>query len=274
MEKHACWLTATVVLAGYGLVAHADEVAVAGRAVVAQNKGAVVTVRLVVKQEFSMFGFPSDEEESVQEITGTIIDPEGLIVVSLAATDPAQLLGNIMALFDEEDEGFKTSIGDVTILLEDGEELPGKVVLRDKDLDLAFIRPKEKPEKPLPAIDLTNAATPDQFDRLILLRRLGKVAKRACAGSFPRIQAVMRKPRLLYILGAPPGTALGAPAFSMDGKYVGMVVLRSIKMSGAEGFGFGLFMEGDMNMATAVIPAKDVLEIAKQAPSAEEKEGG
>ena len=39
----------------------------------------------------------------------------------------------------------ETEVNDIKILLEDGAEVPAEIVLRDKDLDLAFIRPKAKP---------------------------------------------------------------------------------------------------------------------------------
>ena len=64
---------------------------------------------------------------------------------------------------------------DVKIRLSNGRELPAKIVLRDEDLDLAFLRPTTKPETPLVALDLTDAAKPALLDQVLVLSRLGRV---------------------------------------------------------------------------------------------------
>ena len=51
------------------------------------------------------------------------------------------------------------------ILLDDGTEVPAEIVLRDKDLDLAFIRPKAKPASPMTSVDLTKSGPPSCWTR-------------------------------------------------------------------------------------------------------------
>src|SRR5215204_5173644 len=71
---------------------HADDLAEKGRAIYKQHQHAVVTVQLVLKSKFSVGGRGAESNESRQDVTGTLVDPSGLTVLSLSATDPAQLL--------------------------------------------------------------------------------------------------------------------------------------------------------------------------------------
>src|ERR1051326_1644034 len=143
---------------------HADDLAEKGRAIFKKNQHAVVTVQIVLKSKFSMGGQGGQSTESRQDVTGTVLDPAGLTVLSLSATDPGQLLQSMMG---DGESRFKmeTELSDVKILLDDGTEVPAEVVLRDKDLDLAFIRPKSKVATPMASLDLTKSAKADLLDR-------------------------------------------------------------------------------------------------------------
>src|SRR5690349_9803445 len=72
----------------------ADELAEKGREVFKNNRHCVVTVQIVVKSKFSMGGMGGQANESRQDVTGTLIDASGLTVLSLAATDPGQMMQN------------------------------------------------------------------------------------------------------------------------------------------------------------------------------------
>src|SRR5712691_1683485 len=111
-----------------------DELAEKGKAIFKKNQHAVVTVELVLKNKFSMSGAGGQSNESRQDATGTVVDASGLTVMSLSATDPAQLLQNMMAGGSDEESRFKmeTELSDVKILLEDGSEIPAEVILRDR----------------------------------------------------------------------------------------------------------------------------------------------
>src|SRR2546427_125887 len=123
--------------------AQADDLAEKGRAVFKKNQQSVVTVQLVLKSKVSFGGRGGEANETRQDVTGTVLDPSGLTVLSLSATDPGHLIQSMMSGSDEESRfKMETELSDVKILLSDGTEVPAEVVLRDKDLDLAFIRPK------------------------------------------------------------------------------------------------------------------------------------
>lgn len=272
-----------VVMTGLVLVCYsagAGELEDQGRAILERHQKAVVTVQLVVKQKFSMGGMGAQEDESKSEATGFIIAPDGLTVLALSATDPTSMIENMMSGMGEMASQFKvdSDIADVKILLDDGTEIPAKVVLRDKDLDLAYVRPLEAPAAPLPVIDLAGVAEPAILDPVITLNRLGKVAGRTCAVSIERIQAIIRKPRTFYVPGKDPThSGVGSPVFTTEGKVVGMIAVRTIKTEGGASFA-DMFGGGTaQGMIGVVVPAEDIEEGAQQAPLPEDgggEEGG
>lgn len=255
---------------------HADELAEKGRAIYKQHQHAVVTVQLVLKSKFSVGGRGAESNESRQDVTGTLVDATGLTVLSLSATDPGQLLQAMLAGSSDEDSKFKmeTELSDIKILLHDGTELPAEVVLRDRDLDLAFIRPKTKPAMALSVLDLSKSSKADILDQIITLNRLGNSAGRAYSASVERISAIVQRPRLFYVPDSSLSTTtLGSPAFALDGKVIGVFVMRSLKGKSGGGGGFGLMNLQSENMTGIILPAEDILKAAKQAPAvADEKE--
>ncbi|MGA2864153.1 MAG: trypsin-like peptidase domain-containing protein [Verrucomicrobiota bacterium] len=247
----------------------ADELAEQGRAIFKKNQQAVVIVQLVLK--ISAPGMGGRSTEARQDATGTVIDPSGLTVLSLSSTDPSRVLESMMSGMADEGSRFKmeTELSDVKILLQDGTEVPAEAVLRDKDLDLAFIRPKTKLAAPMAALDLTQPGKAEVLDQVIALNRLGSAAARAYAASVERISAIVTKPRLFYIPETTATTTtLGAPAFTLDGKLLGLFVTRSLKAaSGSSMFG-GMFGVQANNLTGIILPAEDILKAAKQVPAA------
>lgn len=251
--------------------ASSDELADMARSLVANNKDAVVTIKLVIENRYSMQGSGSQSEESKSEITGTVINPSGLAVVSLFSTDPTSASRNMMGM-DLEEMGFKmeTEIKSVDILTAGGDEIPAEIVLRDKDLDLAFLRPKQKTDKPFAALDLSKSGAPAQLDPVVAISRLGRVANRAHGALLDRIEAVVEKPRTFYVPagGGMSESSLGAPVFTLDGNLIGILVLRTIRASSSSMMGMMGMMGGggSDNAVMIIMPASDVLEVAAQAP--------
>jgi hypothetical protein len=239
-----------------------------GREIFKNNQRAVVTVQVVVKMKFSVPGMGGQDNESKQDVTGTVVDPSGLTVLALSSCEPGDMLQNMMAGVSDEDMKFKmeTELSDVKLLLDDGTELPAEIVLRDKDLDLAFVRPISKPASQMTALNLSKSATAQVLDQVITLNRLGKAAGRAYAASVERVSAVVQKPRLFYIPGSEmTSTALGSPAFSLDGNVLGVFVMRSVSQKSG---GMGMFNFRPQGLTTIILPAADILKAAKQAPEA------
>jgi hypothetical protein len=122
------------------------------------------------------------------------------------------------------------------------------------------------------ALDLSKPGKAEILDQVIALNRLGGAAGRAHSASVERICAIVPRPRFFYVPDSSlTTTTLGAPAFTTDGKVLGIFVMRSLKGRGA---GNGMFNAGSDNMASIIVPAEDVLKAAKQVPAvapAEEK---
>ena len=250
--------------------AGADETGDRARAVFESHKGAVVMVELVLKEKFSMFGDATNESESKVTVTGTIISPDGLTVLSLTATEPNSLYAKMGM---SEDMDISSEVADVKIVVEPGKELPSSILLRDRDLDLAFARPKAKPESPLPFVDLANAAQPSLLDQVLIIDRAGKVANREHFVGLSRIASVVPKPRLFYLCDATAGgfsMGLGAPAFDLEGKAVGVFVLRAISVTEPGGMMGGMMNSMQDNLAGILLPAAQIAEGAAQAPPFEE----
>jgi hypothetical protein len=285
MKKHFT-LILSVALAAFGgltaFSARADDAAKSGREILAKCQQAVVTVKLAIKQSISMGGRDS-KSESKTETTGTVIDPSGLTVVSLATTDPGSAMKDTYARAmaargaDMSQFKFESELTDVKIVLTDGTEIPAEVVLRDKDLDLAYLRPSDKPAKPLPFVDLAQDAKAQILDEVIVVNRLSQVANRVPAISIGRIEAIVDKPRTFYVLGQSMwGYALGSPVFSLNGKLVGILFLRSSKTQTDQSSGFMFSNLNVFGMMPIILPASDIVDGAKQAleaksPTPEEK---
>ena len=246
----------------------ADELIDKGRAIFKTNRQAVVIVQLVLKMSFGGAGGRSGEAR--RDATGTVIDPSGLTVLSLSSTDPSLLLEAMMPAGQEKSRfKMESELNNVEILLNDGTEVPAEVVLRDRDNDLAFIRPKTKPATPMAAVDLGGAGKADILDQVISLTRLGSAAGRAYSVSVERISAIVSKPRLFYVPEtSATTTTMGAPAFTLDGKPLGVFVIRSLKAKDSSSMFGGMFGGVQAENVTAIIlPAGEILKAAKQVPA-------
>ena len=158
---------------------------------------------------------------------------------------------------------FDTEVKDVKIVLADETELPAEVVLRDKDLDLAYLRPIEKPSKPLVALDLTKSIKPQVLDEVVTLNRLGKVANRVVTVSLERVDALVTKPRLFYTMGVGGSSGVGSPVFTLTGVPLGIILIRSVPTDN-ESSSKANFGQKD-GFTLIVVPTADILEDAKQA---------
>ena len=248
--------------------ARADEASDKGREIFKKQQDVVVTVQVVQKITTSAGGRTSEPREGKQDLTGTVIDPSGLAVLALSAADPSEMYKRMYPA--GANYKFEIEVSDVKILMDDGTEIPAEIVLRDVDLDLAFIRPKAKPAQPMAAVDLTKSSPARMLDQLVTINRLGRAAGRAYSASVERVSAVVQKPRTFYIPDSTmTATALGSPAFALDGNVVGIVVMRTISSGG--GASASNFRPD--NATSIILPAEDIAKAAKQAPEAKGGDG-
>lgn len=222
------------------------------RALVAKLGDAVVTVLGTSKVRINQGGREVQNRDERIQATATMLDGSGLAVMSLASIDPSDVL---MANASRANRpgappvSVTAESSDLRYRMADGREVPARVVLRDKDLDMAFLRPVERLSAPVVALD-TTSARPQPVDLLVVLQRLPEVAGWQAMASFATVQAIVEKPRTFYLVTS---GAFGAPVFDTGGRFVG-VVLRLRNDTG----------DGP-TAPPIVLPAADIREVAKQA---------
>jgi hypothetical protein len=230
----------------------ADEIASAGRSIFQKHSAAVVKVKLVIKFRLFMRGNEMKNSESISETTGTVLSSSGLTLVSLNTTEPDKLADKNIKQKTGSKMNLDSELGDIKIIFHDGKEVPATVVLRDRDLDLTFIRPLKKLSSPVHSIGSLNIAEPEILDEIFSLGRLGKLGSREPSISFDRIYAIIKKPRTLYV---PLFTrTLGSPVFSKDGDWIGVTLIRYNKAGRTAS-----------RAMFVILPANDIMEVAGQA---------
>ncbi len=238
---------AAVLAPGYAL---ADDAAQQGRAVFDAVKGDVITIEAVISVSYGQ-----EEQEDKQEANATVISPDGLAVLSLSAIDPTSI---IQSMGDGAKE-VTTKLVSLKMVFAEGNEAPADVVLRDKDLDLAFVRPTAKPEKPFACVSLDNIAPAALLDPVVVIGQLGAVAQRTHVAFVDRVEGLVEKPRKFYILGEHRARqVVCSPVFTMDNKFVGIGVMRAVKTD--------LNAMGD-NVLVVVVPGDQIKDLVAQVPA-------
>jgi S1-C subfamily serine protease len=248
--------------------ASAQDTRAAAREVIKSWQEAVVNVRVVLKMRMSMSGREVQSMDESVDTVGTVIDPSGLTVLSLGSLNPGGMMNKIMSSVGGSagpQMQMTTEPTDVKIRLSDGQELPAKIVLRDEDLDLAFLRPTAAPAKPLVAVKLDDSGKPAILDEVLVLSRLGRVGGWTAAAALHGVGAIIEKPRTFFVLDGNP-SAMGTPAFLPSGKMVGLLTLRQVE-AGRSGMFAMMGGTESLGLLPVILPAADVMEIAKQAPA-------
>ncbi|MCZ7643915.1 MAG: trypsin-like peptidase domain-containing protein [Planctomycetota bacterium] len=267
MRCRTCLAAVTAVLCLFAAMparAADDALKAKARELFKANQEAVVTVKMVISMYYVFGGQQQNKQEYKSEVSGTVVDPSGLTVLSLYASNPNAAMGELAMSMNGENMEFKieSSVTDSKIVLADGTEIPAVQVLKDKDLDLVFVRPKEKQDKAWPFVKFEKAADPAELDEIVVIGRLGRAVNRASSLALGSVQALVQKPRTFYVCDLATGFAsMGCPVFSAKGETLGLAVVRSNPVKGGA---MGLFGA----MQPVVLPAEDLLETTRQALSA------
>jgi S1-C subfamily serine protease len=214
-----------------------------------KKSDSVTWVSVTVRIEVSSGGRSFPPSERKLEALGTVIGKDGLIVLSLNQVDPTD---SILARM-RSPGSVNVNYTEVLILLEDGSEVSANFLLKDEDLDLAFIRPlttesNDSDPREFLAIEYNALETPnvETLDEVVSLGKLGRNLYRKSTLQRGWINAVIDKPRdYLVVENVTPGT----PVFDRHGKWIGVTVFRK---------------EGGRPSGVITVPASDVMEIARQ----------
>ncbi|HET6268036.1 MAG TPA: serine protease [Acidobacteriota bacterium] len=262
-----------LVLLAISLIASASsasDIKAAARAAMSKYQKAVITVRVVAKVKS-----PRGEEENQFEVIGSVIDPSGLTVVSAQSIDPAAMVRALLATMGRQGQDamakFDSDITQTTMILQDGTEVDADVVLKDADLDLAFVRPRKT--QSFDSIPLKPRGKPlEALEDIFVIDRLERSENRVTALNIGMIQAVVRGPRVFYIANQElSASSQGCIAFDVEGNPVGLFVAKQKQSSGDKGMAalMSMMAGGGISASIQIIrPIEDVLEDATQAKEA------
>ena len=262
--KLAPWLLSSALLAA--TPAPAADIRLTGRATAERVRGAVITIRIVLKLKIG-FGGQAQDQEQKMEVAGVVIDAAGLTVASAASIDPSGALRK-MSGGQASRMKVESEVKETTLLLEDGTEVEADVVLKDTDLDLAFLKPREA-GRHFRAVTLRpRAGTVPLLTPIFVVSRLGKLTSRALAVATGEIRASVHGPAPYYVTDAETAGFVGAVAYTADGAPLGVFVNRF--STSPDGRGGGMFdgafgRSGSESVLTVLRPVEKVLELAAQA---------
>lgn len=225
-----------------------DAEAAAGRALVKSYADTVIGVELVVTLKYTVNERSMPSREDKREVNGTVISPTGLTVTSLAAIDPRSTIpaGANMRI---EEPDFK----EVKLRLADNTEVPARVVLKDADLDLAFIAPDgagAAADRQFAHVKLEDAAEAAVLGAYYDVSRAPKALQRTPTVRLINMSGIVEKPRRLFLLA---DYSPGCPVFDAGGRILGVSVRHIVN-----GRQIGL----------VILPAAAVADIARQAAAA------
>jgi len=234
------------------------------RQVVKEKGDAVIRLEIVVEMKAAMFGQQSENEQKFESV-GTVLDEKGLAVTSLSNLDPAALYASYFG----EDAEYSARLKKILYIMPNGDEIEAGVVIRDPDLDLVFLKPTEEVEDSFVHLSLDEQASPGMLDPIFAISRLGRIARRTVGAMSGEVQAIIERPRKLYITdGEISSAGAGSPVLTSTGAFVGMNGYHS-----SPG-GRAARSQNEQPYMFVVIPAESLKPVADQATDLEPREAG
>lgn len=229
--------------------------AATGRALAKRYADTIIGVELVVTLKVKMGDREMPPREQRVDVNGTLINANGLTVTTLAEVDPQTAFEMMKAAQPAARlELLGADFKEVKLRLADGTEIPAKFVLKDADLDLAFMAPDsaaaDSAKREFAHVNLEEAAEGALLKDYFMVTRAPKVLQRVPIVRESEIIGIVEKPRRIFLVSE---QALGAPVFDLEGHVLGISLQHF-----ANGRRTGL----------VVLPAADIAEMAKQALAA------
>jgi hypothetical protein len=244
------WSAAGLCLLAIGNAARADELAEYSK-LLSEMTPILVTVKFVLKME-GQYG----KRESETEITGLMVDPTGLVLCANSKLGMPRFLRGM---------GSATPTDLKVLVGEDTEGLEAKVLARDTELDLAWVKIKEPGDRKFASLDLEKAGTVKPGERLLTIRRMAKFFDRAATVSEGRLAGRTSKPRDLLIPGGGIDVEPGQAIFLADGRFIGMIVLQLPDMEEMESNPMAFIgMRSDL-LNGLILPASEIIKATARA---------
>jgi hypothetical protein len=242
----------TLCIAGAGVLSAASESeAAAGRRLVQRYADAIVGVELVVTLKLKQGDREMPPREQRIELNGTVIAPNGLTITSLAAVDPQSTMEAM-----RQSGGFRgvevvgSDFKEVKLRLANGEEVPARFVLKDADLDLAFMAPEsgaEAARREFPYVKLEESAEGTVLGTFFHPARAPKSLQRVPVVRLSDVRGMVERPRRLYLVTE---QEMGTPLFNERGAVLGISIQ---------------YFANGRHSGLVVLPAADIADMAKQA---------
>jgi hypothetical protein len=257
-----CLFTLAVVAIAPGAPAALAGASDGARAVFDSHRNAVVRVEAVQKAMASADGMQLGQpQEQEVETLGTVIDPNGLVLVSNSQIDTIASIydGRTVNIGGQQRKvTVKSEITELKVVLADGTEIPGRIVLTDADLDMAFVQMDLADEafqgRTLACVDLARNGQAHLLDEVVMVAKLGKLLNYNPLVQLSRVASIVDKPRTYYVA---EGIHLGCPAFLSSGELLGVGVIKHSAKKAQEA-----------RAARVILPAADIAMIARQAREA------
>ena len=205
------------------------------RKLLEQHKSSLVVVTAKGMLKAKTTGEPLPDRDQQRRTLGVTIGEDGLLVVSNSAIDASVGLAGQQARIEEKVvtiQSALTEFSEVEISYGDSTLLKGKVLRQDIEADVAFILPDQVAAKAgnkvFDRVDLSQfAPTAEAADQVVGLSRSSAVYGYMPTLVMGRITGVFKGDRTFFVTDA--GTAQGIPIFTLDGKPVGVTVVRVIE---------------------------------------------
>lgn len=245
-------VAALLILPGAAAPLAASTLAESARTLASEHGEAIIQLEVVQEISFS-FGGDSRSQESKERVNGLVVASDGTVVAALSSVDSAAILSR---LDPEMAAMYSSELKSVSYILANGDEVEAMVVLRDPDIDLAVLRPREAGEREFAGIPLDDAPSLDLLDEVFAASRAGRIANRTMLLRRGEVIGMIERPRLFYIPSATlqesgPGSAI----FDSEGRLVGLQLLRTLQSA----------PDGETPAMMVIIPVDEIADIVEQA---------
>ncbi len=256
MKKLPGILTGFAVLLLLVQAVFSDEFSETGKQLLEKGRSRIVSLKVVASTLSK-----NQKEEIKIESQGLLLDEKGTVLVAFSSIDPVKYLIRMLSALGMGGQTanlkkIASNIDDIKYVLDNGKEVQARLVITDKDLDLAIIKP-EKPGEKFDFFEVKELEKPALFDKMLVFFRLSKDFNRELSFVSTSVNCRLSKPEELFLVegGLPTGCIL----FNQQGRFAGLSVSRGGEEEDSRSLGMS------NTLVTSILPVKEIMDIIKQA---------